>query len=39
MVFLYHEVRVSAHNTRVTGLELNLLSLPVDRFSRLDLKD
>lgn len=38
MVFLYHEERVSAYNTRVTGLELNLLSLPVDRFSRLDLR-
>ena len=38
MVFLYHEHRVSAYNTRVTGLELNLLSLPVDRFSRLELR-
>ena len=38
MVFLFHEVRVSAFNTRVTGLELNAQSYPVDRFGRIDLR-
>ena len=38
MVFLFHEVRVSAHHTRVRGLDLNVLSLPLDRFARIDLR-
>jgi peptide/nickel transport system substrate-binding protein len=38
MVFLFHEVRVSAFNKRVTGLELNSQSYPVDRFVRLDVR-
>jgi peptide/nickel transport system substrate-binding protein len=38
MVFLYHEVRVSAYDTRVHGLDLNVLSLPIDRFARIDLR-
>jgi len=38
MVFLFHEVRVSAYNTRVLGLELNAQSYPVDRFARIDLR-
>jgi peptide/nickel transport system substrate-binding protein len=37
MVFLFHEVRVSGYNTRVTGLELNVHSLPIDRFARVEL--
>ncbi|HET7853383.1 MAG TPA: ABC transporter substrate-binding protein [Candidatus Methylomirabilis sp.] len=37
IVPLFHEVRVSAYNTRVTGLELNIHSLPVDRFARVDI--
>jgi peptide/nickel transport system substrate-binding protein len=39
MVFLYHEVRVSAYDTRVHGLDLNMLSLPTDRFARIDLRN
>ena len=35
---LFHEVRVSAHSTRVHGLELNAQSFPVDRFARVDLR-
>ena len=38
MVFLFHAIRVSAYNVRVTGLELNAQSYPVDRFGRVDLK-
>jgi len=38
MVFLFHEVRVSAHNTRVVGLELNAQSYPIDRFARIELR-
>ena len=38
MVFLFNEVRVSAVNTRVVGLELNAQSYPVDRFSRIELR-
>lgn len=38
MIFLFHEVRVSAHHTRVIGLELNAQSYPTDRFARIDLK-
>jgi peptide/nickel transport system substrate-binding protein len=34
---LFHEVRVSAHSTRVQGLELNAQSFPVDRFVHVDL--
>lgn len=37
IVPLFHEVRVSGYNTRVTGLELNIHSLPVDRFARVDI--
>ena len=37
-VFLYHEVRVSAYDTRVHGLDLNVLSFPIDRFARIDLR-
>lgn len=32
VVFLFHTIRVSAYNVRVSGLELNLHSFPVDRF-------
>lgn len=39
MVFLFHEVRVSAYNTRVIGLELNAQSYPLDRFARIDLRN
>lgn len=35
---LFHEIRVSAYNTRVTGLELNAQSFPTDRFARVDLR-
>jgi len=38
MVFLFHEIRVSAYSTRVVGLELNAQSYPVDRFARVDLR-
>jgi peptide/nickel transport system substrate-binding protein len=38
MVFLFHEVRVSGYNTRVGGLELNVHSLPIDRFARVELR-
>lgn len=38
MVFLFNEIRVSAYNTRVVGLELNNQSFPVDRFSRTELR-
>lgn len=38
MVFLFHEVRVSAYNTRVVGLELNANGYPVDRFARIDVQ-
>ena len=38
MVFLFHEIRVSAHNTRVVGLELNAQSYPIDRFARIELR-
>src|SRR5262249_49774450 len=35
MIFLFHEVRLSAYNARVLGLELNAQSYPVDRFARI----
>jgi peptide/nickel transport system substrate-binding protein len=38
MVFLFHEVRVSGYNTRVSGLELNVHSLPIDRFARIEIR-
>ena len=38
MVFLFHEVRVSAFNTRVSGIDLNVQSFPVDRFSRIEIR-
>lgn len=38
IVPLFHEVRVSGYNTRVTGLELNIHSLPIDRFARVDIR-
>jgi peptide/nickel transport system substrate-binding protein len=38
MVFLFHEIRVSAYNTRVVGLQLNAQSYPLDRFARIDLR-
>jgi peptide/nickel transport system substrate-binding protein len=38
MVFLFHEIRVSAHNARVLGLQLNAQSYPLDRFGRIELK-
>ncbi len=38
MVFLFHEVRLSASHTRVSGLELNVHSQPIDRFSRIELR-
>ncbi len=38
IVPLFHEVRVSGYNTRVTGLELNLHSLPIDRFAGVDIR-
>ncbi len=38
MVFLFNEVRVSAYNTRVIGLELNANAYPVDRFARIDVQ-
>jgi peptide/nickel transport system substrate-binding protein len=37
MAFLYHEVRVSAYRTRLSGVELNVESWPVDRFARIDV--
>jgi peptide/nickel transport system substrate-binding protein len=37
-VFLFHKVRASAYNTRVSGLELNVNSFPIDRFARIDLR-
>jgi peptide/nickel transport system substrate-binding protein len=39
MVFLFHKVRVSAYNTRLSGLELNVQSFPVDRFARLEARE
>lgn len=36
--FLFHRVRMSAHNTRVSGLELNRHSFPVDRFVRVEVR-
>jgi peptide/nickel transport system substrate-binding protein len=38
MVFLFHEIRVSAYNTRVVGLQLNAQSYPLDRFGRIGLR-
>jgi peptide/nickel transport system substrate-binding protein len=38
MIFLFHEVRVSGYNARVTGLDLNLHSLPIDRFAQTDIR-
>jgi peptide/nickel transport system substrate-binding protein len=38
MVFLFHEVRVSGHSARVGGLELNVHSLPIDRFARIEIR-
>jgi peptide/nickel transport system substrate-binding protein len=38
LVPLFHEVRVSAYNTRLSGLELNAQSFPLDRFARIDLR-
>jgi peptide/nickel transport system substrate-binding protein len=38
-VFLFHKVRASAYHTRVSGLELNVNSFPVDRFARIDLRE
>lgn len=38
IVPLFHEVRVSGYTTRVTGLELNLHSLPIDRFAQIDIR-
>ena len=35
---LFHEVRVSAYNTRLSGLELNAQSFPLDRFARIELR-
>ncbi len=35
---LFHEIRVSAYNTRLSGLELNAQSFPTDRFARIDLR-
>jgi peptide/nickel transport system substrate-binding protein len=35
---LFHEIRVSAYNTRLSGLELNAQSFPLDRFARIDLR-
>lgn len=35
---LFSEVRVSAYNTRVIGLDLNAQAYPVDRFGRIELK-
>lgn len=37
MAFLYHEVRVSAYRTRLTGIDLNTESWPIDRFARIDV--
>jgi peptide/nickel transport system substrate-binding protein len=37
MAFLFHEIRLSAHQARVTGIELNPQSFPIDRFSRIDV--
>jgi peptide/nickel transport system substrate-binding protein len=37
-VFLFHKVRASAYNTRVSGLDLNVNSFPIDRFARIDLR-
>jgi ABC-type transport system substrate-binding protein len=38
MVFLFNEIRVAAHSTRVSGLELNSQGYPVDRFARVELR-
>ena len=38
IVPLFHEIRVSAYNTRVVGLELNAQSFPTDRFARIELR-
>ncbi|MGH7322257.1 MAG: ABC transporter substrate-binding protein [Candidatus Rokuibacteriota bacterium] len=38
MVFLLHSVRVSAHHARVSGLDLNVHSFPIDRFVRVDTR-
>ena len=35
---LFNEVRVSAYNTRVIGLDLNAQAYPLDRFGRIDVK-
>jgi len=35
---LFHEIRVSAYNTRLSGLDLNAQSFATDRFSRIDLR-
>jgi peptide/nickel transport system substrate-binding protein len=37
MAFLFHDLRVSAHNTRVRDLELNNQSWPIDRFRRTEV--
>lgn len=38
MIFLFHEVRVSGYNARVIGLDLNVHSLPTDRFAQTDIR-
>jgi peptide/nickel transport system substrate-binding protein len=38
IVPLFHEIRVSSYNARVTGLELNIHSLPIDRFAGVDIR-
>jgi peptide/nickel transport system substrate-binding protein len=35
---LFHEVRVSAYRTRLSGVELTVHSQPVDRFTRIDIR-
>jgi peptide/nickel transport system substrate-binding protein len=36
---LFHEIRVSAHHTRLVGLELNAQSFPADRFARVEIRN
>lgn len=38
LVPLFNEVRVSAYNTRVIGLDLNAQAYPLDRFARIELR-
>lgn len=38
VVPLFHDVRVSAYSSRISGLELNAHSEPIDRFARVEVR-